>query len=284
MKENICTAAGVIGGFIATLLGGWDSALITLLIFMGVDFLTGVIGAALVFIILAFASKRVLSPVEESYRKQKRFITDASHEIKTPLAIISADAEVLELENEGSEWVESIKNQVSRLTSLTEKLVFLSRMDEGAVQMHMTDLDYSGLVRETAEAYIPMATSQEKDYKIDVEDGIHMTGDADNLTQMVNLLIDNAYKYSDEKGSIRVSLYAQGKKKVLEVYNTVEEIEKGSLNNLFERFYRSDTSRSSDTGGHGIGLSVVAAIATAHRGKAMARSTDGKSVVFKVSI
>ena len=250
--------------------------------FRNISIIVGLIGAVLVFIILTLASRRVLAPVEESYKKQKRFITDASHEIKTPLAIISADAEVLELYNEDSEWVESIKNQVRRLTELTEKLVFLSRMDEGDSQMAMSDVDLSELVKETAEAYAPMAASSGKRYDIHIEDGLHTHGNKENLTQMVNLLIDNAYKYSNENGEIRFSLNTKGKKKRLAIYNTVDNIEKGDLSMLFERFYRSDESRSSETGGHGIGLSVVAAIAEAHGGRATAESTDGRSVTFSV--
>ncbi|MCR5098173.1 MAG: HAMP domain-containing histidine kinase [Lachnospiraceae bacterium] len=252
--------------------------------FRNTSIIVGVVGTALVFLILVLVSGRVLAPVEESYKKQKQFITDASHEIKTPLAIISADAEVLELENEENEWIISIKNQVKRLSELTEKLVFLSRMDEGATQMTMTDLDLSKLLREASESYIPMAEASGKMYEVDIEDGVRMSGDKAGITQMINLLVDNAFKYSDENGHIRVSLKTKGRKKQIKVYNTVESIEKGDLKILFERFYRADTSHNSDTGGNGIGLSVVAAIAEAHHGTAEARSEDGRSVTFTINL
>ena len=250
--------------------------------FRNISIIVGLIGAILVFIILVLTSGRVTAPVEESYRKQKRFITDASHEIKTPLAIISADAEVLELDNEGNEWIESIKNQTKRLSELTEKLVFLSRMDEGATNLSMEDMDLSELMYEVTDSYKPMAEATGKKYILDIEYDVHITGDAANITQMLNLLIDNAFKYSNEGGDIKVSLKSKGKKRLVTVYNTVDSIEKGKLNNLFERFYRADTSHNSSTGGHGIGLSVVAAIAAAHGGHAEAESRDGRSVVFTV--
>ncbi len=252
--------------------------------FRNISIIVGLIGAVLVLIILIPISGRVLSPVEESYKKQKRFITDASHEIKTPLAIISADTEVLELDLSDNEWLLSIKNQIKRLTELTEKLVFLSRMDEGISNMDMAEVDLSELMYEVTDSYKPMAEASGKKYITDIEYDVHITGDEGNLTQMMNLLIDNAFKYSDDNGSIKISLKTKGKKKEITVYNTVAEIEKGDLSRLFERFYRADSSRSSETGGHGIGLSVVAAIAQAHHGTATAKSEDGRSVTFTISL
>ncbi len=252
--------------------------------FRNISIVVGLVGAVLVLLILIPISGRVLAPVEESYKKQKRFITDASHEIKTPLAIISADAEVLELDNEENEWIESIKNQVKRLSELTEKLVFLSRMDEGASSFDMTELDLSEIMYEVTKSYKPLAETSGKKYITDIEYDVLITGDKANLTQMITLLIDNAFKYSDDKGTIKVSLKRRGKKKEITVYNTVDEIAQGDLGVLFERFYRDDASRSTKTGGHGIGLSVVAAIAEAHRGTATARSEDGRSVTFTICI
>jgi signal transduction histidine kinase len=129
-----------------------------------------------------------------------------------------------------------------------------------------------------------MAEASGKKYAMGIEKGIHITGNRENIIQMMNLLIDNAYKYSNDAGEIEVSLRAKGKKKLIEVKNTTDGVEKGDLGILFERFYRSDSSRSSETGGHGIGLSVVSAIAEAHRGRAEAKSPDGKWVVFSVTL
>ena len=157
-------------------------------------------------------------------------------------------------------------------------------MGEGATNLTMEDMDLSELMYEVTDSYKPVAEATGKKYILDIEYDVHITGDASNITQMLNLLMDNAFKYSDEGGEIKVSLKSKGKRKLISVYNTVESIEKGNLNNLFERFYRADSSHNSNTGGHGIGLSVVAAIAAAHGGHAEAKSGDGRSVEFTVLI
>ena len=243
----------------------------------------GAVGLILFFGLIVFFSKLVLRPVEESYAKQKRFITDASHEIKTPLGIIGANTEVIELETGETEWTKSIRNQISRLTSLTEKLVFLSRMDEGDNTPVMVDFDFSGMVSDTAQVYTAVAQSKARDFEVRVEDGIILKGNEDNLRQAVSLLLDNAMKYSNDGGSITLSLksYKKGKHRArLTVKNTVDDISTGSHDEMFERFYRADESRSSASGGHGIGLAVVRAIVEAHGGSIKAFSRDGKSIEF----
>lgn len=251
--------------------------------FLTASVLMSAAGLLLIFLLILFFSKMALRPAAESYEKQKRFITDASHEIKTPLAVIGAAAEVIELENGESEWTESIRHQISRLTSLTEKLVLLSRMDEESYRPETREFSLSDAVRETAQSFSPVAQDRGKTYEIETEDGILYTGDPDGIRQVVSLLIDNAMKYSDEAGSVRVSLRKNGRHPVLTVYNTVERIEKGDHKEFFERFYRADASRSS-AGGHGIGLSVAAAIAERHRGRLTAESADGKSITFTLTL
>lgn len=249
-------------------------------------FLTASVGASLggmllFFLLILFFTKMALKPAEESYEKQKRFITDASHEIKTPLAVIGAAAEVIELDAGESEWTESIRHQIGRLSSLTEKLVLLSRMDEESYRPETREFSLSDTVRETAESFLPVAQERGKKYEINVEEGVSYTGDPDGIRQVTSLLVDNAMKYSDENGTVRVTLAKSGKNRVLSVYNTVEAIEKGDHKEFFERFYRADASRSSASGGHGIGLSVAKAVVERHKGKITAGSADGKSVELR---
>ena len=242
----------------------------------------GALGLVVVFIMIYFFSGKVLKPVSESYEKQKRFITDASHEIKTPLTIIDANTEVLEMMEGENEWTKSIRKQIARLTSLTEKLVFLSRMDENPDRLEKIEFSLSDAVYDTADAFQAVAKTREKQFETDITDGILYTGDEKSIRQMISLLLDNAMKYSSDHGSIRLTLKTSGKNRILTVWNTVDEIEKGSLNVLFERFYRMDASHNTKTGGFGIGLSVVYAIAAAHKGKISAKSEDGKSIIFTV--
>lgn len=242
------------------------------------------IGLLVVFILVCYFSKIVTRPMAESYEKQKRFITDASHEIKTPLTIIDANTEVLEMMEGENEWTVSIRKQIARLTALTEKLVFLSRMDEDSTRLEMLEFNISDAILDTAMPFETVAESKGKTLDISVAPDINYTGSETNIRQMVSLLLDNAIKYSSENGSIRLNFSANGKLKILSVWNTVDEIETGKLDYLFERFYRMDKSRNSKTGGFGIGLSVVQAIVQAHNGKVSAKSEDGKSIEFTISL
>lgn len=235
-------------------------------------------GILAVFVLVLILSKAVVRPIAESYAKQKLFITDASHEIKTPLTIINANTELLELDTGENQWTSSIKNQVARLTALTEGLVFLSKMDEGGATPPKLDFSLSDAVRETAEPFLALASQSGKVFDLDIPENISYTGDERSLRQLVSVLLDNAVKYSDISGKIVLSLKRQGKNTELSVYNTVSEIEKGKQDTLFERFYRRDSSRSSETGGYGIGLSIAKSIVEAHGGKISAKSADGRSL------
>lgn len=252
--------------------------------FLVVSILASVGGIILVYLLVLVFSKIVFKPVAESYEKQKRFITDASHEIKTPLTIIDTSAEIIEMENGENEWTESIKNQVKRLTALTEKLVFLSRMDEESTRLTMLDFSISDAVYEVTQGFQSVANSQGKTLTADIEKDLSYCGDESTIRQLVSLLIDNAMKYSDDNGKIAISLKSNGKGRVITVTNSVEKIERGKHDELFERFYRADSSRNSQTGGHGIGLSVVKAIANAHKGKAACFSEDENSITFKITL
>lgn len=250
--------------------------------FLRASVLVSAIGLALVFILVLIFSGAAVKPIAESYEKQKRFITDASHEIKTPLTIIDANTEILEMDSGENEWTKSIKHQVRRLTELTDKLVFLTRMDEKSTRLAMAEFSLSDAVEETAEPYYTLARSKGKTFTAEIESGVSCLGSEENICRALTLLLDNAIKYSSEGGSIGLKLFRSGKNRIITVYNDVDTIEKGKHNEYFERFYRSDESRNSETGGHGIGLSVVRSIVTAHKGKISAYSEDGRSIVFKM--
>lgn len=237
------------------------------------------IGWLAVLAIVAGASGAVIRPMVESYSKQKRFITDASHEIKTPLAVIDAANEVQEIESGESEWTQSIHEQVARLTALTERLVFLARMDEGSAGFAMTSIDLSEAVDKAAAPFGSVAVSRGKRLSTSIASGVRAYADAAAVAQVVELLLDNATRYASEGSVIELSFRAvlrgQGKGAAeLVVSNAVDELPEGDLDRLFDRFYRADVSRSSKTGGSGVGLSVVRAIAEAHGGSATVSGHD----------
>lgn len=234
----------------------------------------------LVFLLLLVFSGKVMKPVAESYTKQKRFITDASHEIKTPLTIIGADADVLEMTDGANEWTQNIKEQVARLTSLTEKLVFLARMDEENRTLNATTFSISDAAEETVHPFFAVALARGMELKTDIRPHITYCGDESMIRQMISLLVDNALKYSDGD-SVGVTLTAADNKVHLSVCNRASYLQENNLETLFERFYRNDPSRNSETGGHGIGLSVVQSIVALHKGKITARK-EGETVYFTV--
>lgn len=246
------------------------------------------IGWLAVLAIVTVASGAVIRPMVESYGKQKRFITDASHEIKTPLAVIDAANEVQEIESGESEWTQSIHEQVARLTALTERLVFLARMDEGSAGFTMTAIDLSEAVDKAAAPFESVAVSRGKRLSTSIASGVWAHADAAAVVQVVELLLDNATRYASEDSVIELSLRAvsrgQGKGAAeLVVSNAVDELPEGDLDRLFDRFYRADVSRSSKTGGSGVGLSVVRAIAEAHGGSATVSGHDHQ-ITFTVRL
>ncbi len=252
--------------------------------FLLTSLLVSGVGLLLVFLLVLLFSRLLLRPVAESYQKQRQFITDASHELKTPLTIIDASADVLEMENGKNEWTGSIKKQVARLASLTEKLVFLSRMEEAGDHSPRTDFSLSDAVLETARSFEPLASAQGKTMLLEVAPNITLHGQESAIRQLVSILLENAVKYTEEGDAITLSLRASGKLKTLVVANPAPNLTPGKWDVLFERFYRADVSRSSETGGYGIGLSVAAAIVAAHKGKIHARCTEEHQMLFTVTL
>ena len=239
-------------------------------------------GTGAVFLLLILFSKRAVKTYVESYEKQKRFITDAGHEIKTPLTIIDADAEIIALETGENEWVEDIRKQIQRLKELTEDLIFLSKMEERRGDAECVEFPISEVALETARSFQSLAMLQGKMFESCVEPLVSYTGEMKNIQRLFSILLDNALKYSPEGGRISFRLERRGRNIYLNVSNTADFISREHLAHLFDRFYRVDASRNSQTGGHGIGLSIAKAIVSAHKGRITAASPDGKSLTIQV--
>lgn len=247
--------------------------------FLEVSVIIAVSAFAVFSLLLILLSKRAVKPYIEAMEKQKRFITDAGHEIKTPLAIISANNEVIEMIDGESEWTASIKHQVNRLSELVKQLVSLSKMDED-INPVFAEFNISNAVHDSASPFVTLAASKNKHAEIKVDDSLMYTGDEGMIRQLVSVLMDNAVKYADDGGEIEISLTSHGKNLKLSVYNTCANPPEGDLNQLFDRFYRADSSRSRETGGYGIGLSIARSIVEIHKGKITAKAENG-GVVFE---
>lgn len=252
--------------------------------FLFVSCAASLAGMLAVWVLLLLLSNRFVRPLSESYEKQKRFITDAGHEIKTPITIIEADAELLEMELADNEWLQDIRLQTRRLTDLTNELIFLSRMDEEQAKLQTIEFPLSDLICETAASFQSLALTQGKVFQADVEPMISINGEERSLRQLVSILLDNAVKYAPEGGWIDLNLHRAGKSVILQVRNTTAGVERGDLSHLFDRFYRGDKSRNSAAGGYGLGLSIASAIVQAHKGKITASSPDGIQMVLEVQL
>ncbi len=243
--------------------------------FLWISVIVGLGGCVVVFLAFIFTAGKIVAPIAESYEKQKRFISDAGHEIKTPLTIINANVDLLETDGV-SEELSDIRQQTKRLTELTNDLIFLSKMEEAEHTLQKVDFPLSDLVSETAGTFRALALSHNIDFNVSVTPDIAANGSPDAIRQLLSVLLENAMKYSPEGGAISLTLTTHKRSVILTVSNTTKEkISESDLSNIFDRFYRSDVSRNSETGGHGIGLSIAKAIVEAHGGTIEASTKTG---------
>lgn len=236
------------------------------------------LGLVLVLALLVPLSRVAVRPIAQAHERQRRFITDASHELKTPLAVIDAAAAVLELEAGESEWTESIHAQVERLGELTGQMLALARLDEGVVEVR-APFDIAALVRERAAAFRAVATSRGQALELDVPPALTVEGDVELIGRCVDVLLDNAFKYGDVARPVRIAVEPQRRGTVrVTCENGAEHIERGDHAEFFDRFYRADSSRTAASRGFGVGLSIVAAAARLHGGEAFAVAPNSKTV------
>lgn len=243
--------------------------------FLRISVIVGLCGCLVVFLAFVFTAGIIVAPIAESYEKQKRFISDAGHEIKTPLTIINANVDLLELDGEKEELTE-IREQTVRLTGLTNDLIMLSKMEEAEHTIQKIDFPLSDLVSETAASFRAPAASRGLNFDADIAQGVSMNGAPDAIRRLISVLLENAVKYAPENGSVKLCMISQKKQSIISVENdTAERIAENDLAHIFDRFYRADASRNSSTGGHGIGLSIAKAIVEAHGGSISASSKTG---------
>ena len=229
----------------------------------------------LVFFIIIFVifSGKVMMPFMENYRNQKAFITNAGHELKTPLAIISANNELCEMIGGENEWTKSTKEQVERMTDLINRLVVLARFEEKSEEksdVSEKNINFSDIVTKSANSFKSMAIKGGKNFESNIQKNLCISGDDGAIYELVNILIDNANKYCDDGGTVGVGLLQHGitfKKAKLIVYNTYKSGKGVDYSRFFERFYREDKSHNSNVSGYGVGLSIAGNIVKRHKGK-----------------
>lgn len=235
----------------------------------------GLLGTLIAFFFILFTSKSAVRPLAESMEKQKRFITDAGHELKTPLAVIATNMDILTMDLGENEWVEGTKKQVGRLRKLVNNLVSLSRMDEQDTQFVAAQFSVSDAAFECFDLYESVAESAGKRLEADIEEGVNITADENTIRQIFAILLDNAVKYAEGDGLIRMRLHREGRKVFFETENDwARNVDPAKLDTLFDRFTRGDRSRSNADGKNGFGLGLAIARAAAEKNNASLTASE----------
>ncbi len=228
-----------------------------------------------------------LKPVEESWSKQRQFVADASHELKTPLSVIMANTEIIashkdETVESQMKWIENTREESKRMASLIADLLFLAKHDDGH-QAQFDAVDLSDCVETAALSYDAVFYENNKDFRSEISANVSVSGNVGQIKQLIAILLDNANKYSVGRGNIFMSLNSTGKKAVLAVSNDSEELSAENLSHLFDRFYTVDKSRNTDKGGNGLGLSIAKTICQNHGGDLNVAYGGGK-ITFTAEI
>ena len=245
------------------------------------------IAMILLLILMYYFSGKAVSPIVESAKRQKSFISNAGHELKTPLAIISANAEMLELESDGeNEWVVNIQNQTKRMAILVDNLLRLSSMGEGNLPSLQEPFSLSELVGEISDSFKVVADRKHCVIDTDITYDLSLNGDEKMIRELLMILCDNAIKYATPKSTININLSKQISKVIFTIKNDIEEENTPDTDKLFDGFYRADSSRARESGGYGLGLSIAKSVALLHRGsiKADIIKSGENAIIFTVSI
>ncbi len=244
--------------------------------------LIGAVSFVVLSILAFFFSKKSIEPIKIAFEKQKQFVSDASHELKTPLTVISANADVLSDEIGENKWLTYIKSQTDRMNVLVNDLLNLTRLENNTSDFICVDFNLSQAVTNTALPFECQAFEMNKIFEVDVEEGLSINGSEKHVKQMAAIFIDNALKYSNEGGTVRVMLRKHGDRAVFSVFNTGSGLKESDKDKIFERFYRSDDSRSRMTGGYGLGLAIAKSIIDKHKFKITVENHEGESICFNI--
>lgn len=248
-------------------MSGFNSFLVNSLIVSGISY-------AVLAVLIVLASQIVFKTSEESYQKQKSFVTNASHELKTPLTIISTDLEIIEMDYGTNEWTSSIRDQIQRLTTMTNQLVTLSKIEESDMNNYpFEDVSLTKLAKECIESFLPTYQNKELTLKDDIVEDAHIHGNEFLINELFYIFLDNALKYTKEKGEVEVKVKNLKNHIEISFSNDIDEDNEIDTNALFERFYRSPNTKKE---GSGIGLSIAKEIIDVHHGKIKANIKDDK--------
>ncbi len=243
----------------------------------------GLAGWGLMLAFVVLLSKRAIRPIAENIQRQKQFVTNAGHEIKTPLAIIQSNTEAMELYNGENKWSRNIKEQTARLSGLVKDLLLLARMDEGTVQAEPSDFSISELFEDSLDGFSQPIDDKSVRLNSNIPGGITIHADRKQTCQLISILLDNAIKYTNDGGEITAALEEKAEGRVtIRLQNTCTALPDVPPDKLFDRFYRADTARTQKSGGYGIGLAMARSLAEANRAAISAKYIMPNAVCFTV--
>lgn len=232
-----------------------------------------------------FLSKPVVKPYEELYNSQRRFLTDASHELKTPLAIINTNLELLNEELPNDKWIHSSLEQSDRMKNLISSMISLNKIEELSGNFKKEPFDIASALNEATMSYDSLSLTKKIDVSSDIPDSLIYNGNEELIFKLFGIMLDNAYKYVNEGGNIRISMKDERKRVVVLFENSVLELDESKLVHCFDRFYTCSDSRSRSSCGFGIGLSIAKAIVEGHDGEIKATAwKEGQGVSFYISL
>lgn len=282
VSENLIFKTADKGGYI--LIGFMDNTIMqeSMTTLFRYTLIFGGIAVICFFILAVYLAKRIVTPLEESYKKQRQFISDAGHELKTPISVVNANAELLSRElGENNQWLENIKYENGRMGTLVGQLLELARTENVSVPKEL--IDFSHLAEGEILPFEGVAFEKGLTFNCAIKNDLHVIGNEIQLKQLVSILIDNAVSHSEKGGEISVTLKREKNLIKLSVINDGREIPPEKKSELFERFYRTDSARNSESKHYGLGLAIAKAIVSAHLGQIDVISKNGK-VNFTVSL
>lgn len=246
------------------------------------SYIIGAISFGVIFILIIILSRYITKPVEVAFEKQKRFIADSSHELKTPLSVISANLDLLEMDIGKNSRTNAISDGIKRMNKLIHELLLLARTEQKSHAFLPFNL--SEVMESTILPLEVIAYEQGNQIETNIEENIMLKGDEEGFRKMIGALMENAIKYSRENSIIKADLYTKGDYKIIEIFNEGIGVTKEQKGKLFDKFYRVDDSRNRETGGHGIGLSIVKNIVDIHKGKIQVESVPNEYIIFKITL
>lgn len=261
-----------------------SAQLYSILSVLAISVLIGAVCWILMLLLVILLSKKAILPIARNIERQKQFVTNAGHEIKTPLAIILANTEALELHNGQSRWSQNIRSQTLRLNGLMQNLLMLARMDEGAASLPSSDFSASELLKETAAPFYELAAQRGISIEERVQPDVMLHASRELTVQLFSILLDNAAKYTDAGGTIILTLEKTERGAFFQTENTCALPPEDEPERLFERFYRGDSARTQKNGGYGVGLSVARAIVQSQKGSIQAAYSSNGTIVFTVKL